>query len=238
MNLLWYYIIINPKDFQEVFIKMSKILISTLEIIGTIAFSISGSLLAIECNLDFFGVIVIAIITSVGGGMFRDIILGITPPTIFINPLYVSIAFYAAISILILYRLVENIVNNNKHPIYSNALNLFDALGLAIFTIVGMNTAIDLGHADNIFLCVFVGVLTGVGGGMLRDILVQRVPVILRKQVYAVASLIGGLIYYILRFYVNNELSMPISIITVVIIRVIAMHFKYNLPTKANKKNK
>ena len=140
------------------------------EMIGTVVFSISGGLVGIERGLDYFGIPVLSMTTAVGGGMLRDLILGKTPPSMFLNPIYVVVAIVTSSLMLFLLHRYGNFVENGKFVSFMGLFTFFDALGLGIFTIIGVNTALDSGY-HNAFLAVFVGVMTGVGGGMLRDIM-------------------------------------------------------------------
>ena len=206
-----------------------------LEIIGVVAFAITGVITALEKKFDIFGALVLGVITSVGGGMLRDIILGYLPPAAFRDPVYTITATVVSLAVFILaYFLGARI---KKHfDIYSQIINIFDSIGLSVFVIGGVNAAISCGHGDNMFLAVFVGTLTGVGGGVMRDIMAGRVPTILRKRVYALAAIIGAILYYILTYY--NVCSTTWAIIigagSVLIIRILATIFRWNLPTVKN----
>ena len=163
-----------------------------LEVIGTIAFAFAGALVAIDNNLDLFGIECMAVMTACGGGMTRDIILGNTPPMMFRNPVYVTMAVVTGFLTVIIYN--KFIQSRHKDRIL-DMISILDALGLAIFTIVGMDLAMQLGF-DGAFLICAMGVLTAVGGGLLRDIMVNVKPVILTKEVYATSSMIGSVFYY------------------------------------------
>ena len=124
-----------------------------------------------------------------------------------------------------------------KHfDVYSQVINIFDSIGLSVFVIGGVNSAIACGFKENMFLTVFVATLTGVGGGVLRDIMAGRVPKILRKRVYALAAIIGAIIYYILIHYniCSSTLAIVIGAGSVLIIRILATIFRWNLPTVKN----
>ena len=152
-----------------------EIVVFILEIIGTVVFSISGGLVGIERGLDYFGIPVLSMTTAVGGGMLRDLILGNTPPSMFTNPVYVAVAIVTSSLMLLMLHHYGNFVENGKVVSFMGPINFFDSMGLGIFTIIGVNSALDSGY-HNAFLAVFVGVMTGVGGGMLRDIMVRRTP--------------------------------------------------------------
>ena len=154
---------------------IADILFFAAEIIGTIAFAVAGSLVAIRRELDIFGTVVVGGVTAVGGGCLRDILLGNLPPNMFRVPVYAIVAASVAIIVfLIEYKFpAEKVLASKK---YESIVNIFDALGLAIFVVVGINSAKSCGYGDNAFLSVCVGVLTGVGGGVIRDLLVKTVP--------------------------------------------------------------
>ena len=206
-----------------------------IEIIGTIAFAITGVITAVEKKLDILGAIVLGTVTAVGGGILRDIMLGYLPPMAFRNPVYALTAIATSVAVFVIAYLVgKKIV---KHfEVYSQVINFFDSLGLAVFVVTGVNTAAACGFGENAFLSIFVAVLTGVGGGVMRDILAGRVPKILRRRVYALAAILGAIIYYyLLEFNVFSQtVSMLIGAGSVLIIRILATIFHWNLPTIKN----
>ena len=198
-----------------------------IEIIGTVAFASSGALVAIKQRLDLLGVVVLGVTTAVGGGMLRDIILGIVPPSLFMNPVYVYTAW-----------LNQQILESRYISAYEKMMNLFDAVGLGAFTVTGINTAGTAGYGEYHFLSIFLGVLTGVGGGILRDILAGQSPYILRKHVYASASIAGAVCYVCLNGWLSRDASMILSAILVVLIRLLATKYNWNLPTAYHTRNK
>ena len=206
-----------------------------LEIAGVVAFAITGVITALEKKFDIFGALVLGVTTSVGGGILRDMILGYLPPAAFREPVFAVTAIIVSLAVFLLaYFLGARI---KKHfELYSQVINIFDSIGLSVFVIGGVNAAISCGFGDNMFLAVFVGTLTGVGGGVMRDIMAGRVPKILRKRVYALAAIIGAVIYYLLTYY--NVCSSTWAIIigagSVLIIRILATIFRWNLPTVKN----
>lgn len=206
-----------------------------IEIIGTVAFASSGALVAIKQQLDLLGVIVLGVTTAVGGGMLRDIILGNVPPSLFIHPVYVFTAFITVMVIFLLVRLNQKILESRYIAAYEKMMNLFDAVGLAAFTVTGIDTAVLAGYTDYHFLSVFLGVITGVGGGILRDILAGQSPYILRRHVYASASIAGAVCYVCLNGWLSRDLSMILSAVLVILIRILATRFNWNLPTATQK---
>ena len=199
------------------------------ELTGTVAFSVSGALTAIERRLDFFGITVLSIFTAVGGGLIRDLILGNTPPVMFRNPLYVLVAFISSLLLMLFSPFFLRTRYSKKRNLVMHGINLFDAVGLGVFTVSGMNTAFSLGY-DSMFLAVFVGVTTGVGGGVLRDVLAGRTPQLLRRDIYAVAAIIGALSLYLFEFFLPRAAAMLAAAALIMLIRLIALHRRWNLP--------
>ena len=209
---------------------VAEIILLVLEIIGTIAFAISGAYVAIKAKLDVFGVVFIGCITAVGGGMTRDILIGHTPPQIFSN-LYVLLV--AAVSSLIVFVLAY--VYRNRFVGLSQrveqVVNVFDAIGLGAFSVIGTEIAFVHGVADNAFLAIMLGMLTGVGGGVYRDILTDTTPYIFKKHVYALASIVGACVYYVIRLFVSSILIPSlVGMALVIIIRILATHYRWSLP--------
>ena len=202
----------------------------TAELIGTLAFAASGAMLAIDRHLDLLGVIVLGVTTALGGGTIRDILLGILPPRMFSSYAYVAAA--AAVSVIIF--LTEALLRDRfsrRREIVGRVMNLFDAIGLGIFTVIGIQASIENGFGQNAFLSLFFGVLTGVGGGVLRDIMSRSTPVVLCKHIYAVASIAGGLLYYLCYYFGwNSGLPVLLSVLLVVVIRLLAAHLRWDLP--------
>lgn len=205
-----------------------------LEMIGTVAFAVSGVVVARDRKMDIFGAVVLGCATAVGGGAIRDLILGITPPMMFRKPIYVLVATAASLVTFFLeagssglHQLIE------RHPEQNEQLlNIADSVGLAAFVVVGCRTAIDSGFADNHFLCAFVGVLTGIGGGILRDVLAGQMPLIMRKRVYGLAAIIGSIVYCGLLSLSVGVIPASVSCILVTcLIRFLAIHYRWNLPS-------
>ena len=159
-----------------------------LEMIGTVAFAASGALVGSEQKMDIFGVTVLGVITAVGGGMIRDVTLGIIPPGVFQKPVYAAVAVLTSVLVFFLLYFKRELLEGNVT--YDKVMLVMDSVGLGIFTVVGVNTGIRQGFADNIFLLVFVGTITGVGGGLLRDMMAEVPPYIFVKHIYACASIV------------------------------------------------
>ena len=205
-------------------------IIKILEIIGTIAFSVSGALVAINASLDIFGVVFVGAITAVGGGIVRDVILGINPPAIFNNFAIFLIAMITCIIVFIIAYINKNAFNDFKMKI-EHINNFFDAIGLAAFTIIGSEVGYINGFSDNGFIIIVIGMITGVGGGIFRDILTNTTPYVFKKHVYAVASILGSLLYFILRKHFDNlSLVSVLAMFLVIIIRMLATKYRWSLP--------
>lgn len=200
------------------------------EIIGTIAFAISGAMVAAKKRMDLFGVLFLGGVTALGGGTIRDVLLGHFPPNMFYSFEFLLIAALSSLLIFVLdYRCHDKYMANEAHMNQIN--NILDAIGLAAFVVTGTQASITAGYLDNPFLCVFLGATTGVGGGVLRDIMCQETPGILRKHVYAVAAIIGGLIYYLLcQVGFETTLATICSMSVTITIRLLATHYRWSLP--------
>lgn len=202
-----------------------------IEALGTVAFASSGAMVAIKKQMDLLGLIVLGVTTAVGGGMLRDIIIGSVPPALFRDPIYVFLAFLTVMILFIIVRLNQQILAGRSIEAYERVMNFFDAIGLGAFTVVGIDTAVLSGYEDYRFLIIFLGVITGVGGGILRDIMAGQTPYVLRKHVYASASIAGAILYVLLMDHMNENLAMALGAFTVVLIRLLATRFCWNLPT-------
>ena len=198
-----------------------------LEIIGTVAFAASGAMTALKKDMDIFGVTILGLTTAVGGGAVRDIILGVTPPTMFEKPVYALVA--AVVSIIVFIPNIRHMLMKN-HKVYDLVIRTMDSLGLAIFTVMGISTAKAVADEYNLFLLVFVGVITGVGGGVMRDIMAGDTPYIFVKHIYACASILGALACVLLWTPLGTVWAMFIGAALVFAIRLLAAHFKWSLP--------
>lgn len=208
----------------------SDMLIFIMEITGTVAFAASGAMTGIQRRMDLFGVNVLGVTTAVGGGLIRDLILGLNPPVMFQNPRYALTAVLTS-TVLFAFMYARFGARPGRYARMRELLLLIgDTIGLGIFTVVGSHTAITAGYADNRFLLVFVGVITGVGGGLLRDVLAGNMPYILVKHVYAVASLAGALVYVLLQPHLGGLPCMLAGAAVVMLIRFLAAYYRWNLP--------
>lgn len=210
---------------------------SVFELIGSIAFAISGSMLAIKKEMDLFGILILGIVTSVGGGAIRDIVIGNTPPAMFQNPKCTVISSITAMIVFISWKiyirkrnLFSEKIARRTDIMYHNLLFLSDTLGLAAFTILGMEATISFLHTDQFLLIAFVGLITGVGGGILRDLLAGEIPYVLQKHIYATACIFGIIGYYILYHFMPESAAALIGFCLVLVVRYLAKHFEWNLP--------
>ncbi len=197
------------------------VLIQILDLFGTMAFAVTGAFKAIEHKSDIVGIIILSTITGVAGGVIRDIIFGKFPPTVVINPLYLVVTVVTAIVIFILYPYIK---------IHWNLFLKFDAVGLGVFTVIGASIAYNI-FGLNFLTMAFAGVLTAVGGGILRDVFVNEVPLVFVKELYASTSFIGVIILFVTLVMGINLYSATIpSILAVTSIRLLAMKYNWNLP--------
>jgi len=203
-----------------------ELFVAFLDTVGVISFALSGAMTAMRKNMDIFGVCVLGVTTAVGGGILRDVLLGLTPPRAFEDPLHVMIALITALLIFIP-RVRHALLRDQR--IYELGLRLTDAAGLGIFTVNGLSIAIESGHGENSFLVIFVAVITGVGGGVLRDIFAGDRPYIFVRHVYACASIAGALAAAML-WPVDERLAMAAGVVLVLALRLLAVHYRWSLP--------
>ena len=205
-------------------------IIFLVEIIGTIAFASSGAMVAVRKRLDLFGIIVLGVITAVGGGMLRDLMIGNIPPNMFRNPVYVLAAFLTVLVLFLLFRCWPFLLGSRYIEGYEKIMNILDAIGLGAFTVIGIDTGVEAGYGDYHFLIIFLGVITGIGGGILRDIMAGETPYVLKKHIYACASIAGACLYVVLLQVTRSDSAMIGSALLVVAIRILASHFRWDLP--------
>jgi len=192
---------------------------TVLDLIGTFAFAISGIRLASGKNIDWFGAYIVGLVTAIGGGTTRDLLLDITPFWM-LNSMY-FITTGVALLVTILFK--------GKIFKWGNTLFLFDAIGLGLFTIVGISVSLEAGLS--FWVCIMMGAITGTLGGVFRDVLINEVPLIFRKDIYALACIAGGIVYFICyRFQLSAPVSELIAASTVILIRVIAVKVHIQLP--------
>lgn len=203
------------------------ICIFILELIGTTAFAASGAMTALKKNMDIFGVAILGLTTAVGGGAIRDILLGVTPPATFRDPVYAVVAIATAVFIFI--PAVRRLLTKNQ-VLYDRIMLIMDSLGLGIFTVMGISAAYSVSENFNLFLLLFVGVVTGAGGGVLRDILAGNTPYIFVKHIYACASGAGALLCTLCWEPLGVAAAMLLGASAVILLRLLAAHFRWSLP--------
>ena len=213
------------------------ILFTIMEHLGVIAFAISGALVAIEKETDAFGVLVLAFITSFGGGIIRDLILGLPIPGFFTEA-YLSaiITCLITVALVMVFAVCFRNVFLEKSKLINTVNNYIDAVGLGAFTVSGAQIAISVGGSQTSpLVAIMMGVTACIGGGMIRDVMLGTIPFVLRKRIYAIAALAGAGVYYLLWYFnVDEALSMIVGALTTILIRVLATVFKLNIPKIIN----
>jgi uncharacterized membrane protein YeiH len=191
-----------------------------IDVLGTVAFAISGVLVAMEKKLDVFGVFIIAFVTAVGGGTLRDVLIGNTPVSWMKEPLYI---------LIILLSVIAAILFSGRLKYFSKSLFLFDTIGIGLYTMVGIEKGLN---ADLLpVICIALGTMTASFGGVLRDILCNEIPVIFRKEIYATVCILGGSIYFLLmQFPIDSTIAYIVAIISIIVMRILAVRFKISLP--------
>ena len=201
-----------------------------MEIIGTVAFAVSGSIIAAGCGLDLFGVVIVGCSTAVSGGMMRDVLLGRTPPAIFSDITLLTVAAAVSLTVFIIFY-----INSKRFDLLEKRIEsmnvLFDAMGLAAFSVIGIEAAFDCGFKERALFSISMGVITGIGGGIVRDILVCKIPYVLKKHIYALASIAGSVAYYYIRIYGNRTVSLVVAVPLIIGIRLLAAKFRWKLPS-------
>ena len=200
-----------------------------LELIGTVSFAVSGAIASIDKEMDIFGVLFLSLTTCFGGGLMRDVLIDRTP-AFFTSFLHIGCAVVTALAVFILAAAFKRQYIENERVVDS-VNNYFDAAGLGVFAVMGTKICIGAGF-DSPLVAIFLGMLTSVGGGMIRDLCLRKIPFVFNKRVYAVASLLGASLYYLLLkiSFIPEYLSFLAGIILVVAIRILATVFKLNMP--------
>lgn len=212
-------------------------LLLIFEMIGTVAFAFSGCMVANSKRMDIFGVWVLGTVTAVGGGAVRDVLLGQFPPNMFRNGIYIGVAT-ATVVLWLVMAARKGPLENWLFSKLTKIMDISDSIGLGIFAVIGSQTAIRTGHGDNWFLVIFVGVLTGVGGGLLRDIMADTTPMIFCKRIYAIAAMAGSVVYLILLPMTAEVWAILAGTLTVFVIRTLASTFRLDLPVYVWEKQK
>ncbi|MFV5696097.1 trimeric intracellular cation channel family protein [Flavobacterium sp. LB3P122] len=196
-----------------------------LDIIGTMAFAMSGALTAMNKKLDPFGVFIIAFVTAVGGGTLRDIMIGRTPVGWMLDLKYVYV---------IIMGFVLAIIFRKKFDRLRTSLFLFDTIGLGVFTLIGLEKGINIGLHP--VICIALGTMTACFGGVIRDILCTEIPVIFRKEIYATICILGGIVFFLLRkLNLENDVLYLTTSLVIISVRLMAVKYKWYLPTLEHK---
>ena len=196
------------------------LLFNLVDLAGTFAFAISGATAARRCNLDLFGILAIAFITACGGGIARDLCIGAIPPAGLSDWRYLVTAIVAALLTIVAYRWVERLT----YPV-----RLFDAMGLGLFAVYGAHKALLFGH--NAEVAILLGMITAIGGGMARDVLLARVSVVLQKEIYALAAFVGAALTVIGEHYGWPAVwATWLPILACFALRFLSLHYHWNLP--------
>lgn len=191
-----------------------------IDILGTIAFAVSGVYAAMEKRLDLFGIVIIAFVTAIGGGTIRDLMIGDLPVSWIRNINYTFIILGTTVVVILLRNVMKN---------FQKTLLVFDSIGLGFFTILGIQKGIYFGLHP--VVCVALGTITGCFGGVIRDMMVNNIPVIFQKEIYASACIAGGTVYFVLLMLgVNTEINEAISILCIFLIRIFAIRYDWQLP--------
>lgn len=208
---------------------VQNLIVLCMELIGTVAFAASGAMVGINCKMDVFGVGVLGVITAVGGGMTRDMILGNVPGAL-TDPVYVIAAVLTCLAVFAVLYFRRNLLQGRFGVIYDKVMLVMDSIGLGIFTVVGVMTGIREGYMENTFLLVVLGTLTGVGGGLLRDMMAGQKPYIFVKHIYACASVAGAVSCVWIYRKFGQIPALIIASLLVMMIRFLAAHYRWNLP--------
>ena len=191
-----------------------------LDLIGTAAFAASGAWVGVRKRMDLFGVLVLGVVTAVGGGTLRDLLLGDIPPFSLKNEFYIYIAITTATVVFI---------NRRRFELFEKPLLYFDAIGLGTFVVIGTTKALDF--QMGLLGAVLMGVMTGTAGGIMRDVLANQVPLILRREIYASACIAGGaLLVILLEVGVAPPTATLLAAGTVIVVRLLAIHYDWSLP--------
>jgi uncharacterized membrane protein YeiH len=215
---IYLFLILSPYDKTMINDLIANFTV-IIDFLGTYVFAISGIKLASGKNIDLFGAYLIGLVTAIGGGTIRDLLLDVTPFWM-IESKYIIITGVALLSVILL---------KEKLFKWGNTLFIFDAIGLGLFTIVGISKSYDANLS--IWVCILMGTITGCLGGVLRDVLINEVPLLFRKDLYALTCILGGIIYFTcLKLELHDFLSEIIGILTIICFRIIAVKFHLKLP--------
>ena len=210
---------------------LSEWLLILTEYLALVATAMSGAFVAIDKRLDMIGVWFLSLVASFGGGVLRDLLLGNTPPIFFTHYHWLLLVTVISMAVFCVARFWRGWWRPRVRLVVDRVHNVLDAVGLAAFTVSGVQLAVAAGHAENPVLCVFMGTITGIGGGVLRDITVLRMPAVLYKRIYAVAAIAGAVLYWLcLQHGVRQGLAWALAMASIMAIRMFATIFRWNLP--------
>ena len=199
------------------------LLLHVLDLFGVMVFAVTGALKAIQYKMDMVGVIILASSTGLAGGIIRDVLLDRLPPKIILDPYYLTIAVATGIIVFFL------------HPFFKERENLFlkfDAIGLGVFTIIGSSIAYEM-LGLNFLAMAISGIFTAIGGGIVRDVFVKEIPLVFIKELYATASFLGIIIFFLMLYFdFNYYISMVFCIVIITLFRLLAIKYNWNLPPK------
>jgi uncharacterized membrane protein YeiH len=202
--------------------------LSIIDILGTISFAVSGAFLAMEKKLDPFGVLVLSFVTAIGGGTLRDMMIGNLPVSWLTNSTATIVIFSSAIVTMLFGRYLKHL---------TTTLFLFDALGLGLFTLIGIELGME--KHFSVGVCITLGTITACFGGVVRDVLLNNIPLLFRKEIYAIACIAGGIIYFLLRqTAIDPSISKIFCILIIFTIRILAVRYKLSLPPFYNSTSK
>jgi len=194
--------------------------LNIIDILGTFSFAVSGVFSAMERKLDAFGILIISFVTAIGGGTVRDVLVGNLPVNWLQNDVTIMVIFFSALLTMLFGSYLKQ---------FNTPLFLFDALGLGLFTIIGIE--VGLKHGFSAGVCIALGTISACFGGVMRDVLLNKVPLIFQKEIYALACITGGVVYYfLLSIHWNEDLSKILCILLIFAIRILAVTFKLSLP--------
>lgn len=211
----------------------NNIVFLIIETIGICAFAISGIIVAIDKKLDILGVAVLGVVNALGGGLIRDIILDVNPPALFSDEkslIFMLIVIIISVILFIFARYKKSfkyIIQFNNNLFF----NIADTIGLAVFCILGANAALNTGNQNDPFLIIVVGCITGVGGGIMRDILTGNIPIVFKKKVYVLPAILGTALYVYLTPLISANIAMLTGVVFIIVFRIFAIIFKWNLPS-------
>ena len=202
-----------------------------LEYIGIVAFSVSGAMVAIDKEADYIGIVLMSLVTGFAGGIMRDLFLGSTPPRFFTSYQYsIIVCVLTSVLVIVLATVFKRGFVRNEEKV-NTVNNFIDAIGIGIFAVGGTKIAVELGFTSPL-IAISMGVISSVGGGLVRDLILREIPFIIKKRIYALATLAGASVYYILavKLSVDTVLATCVGVLLTFMLRVLATVFKWNIP--------